>query len=176
MSPSKLGDLLSVRNNLARDIIDAGGEVDEHMSLVWEQANLDIKEKIDSYGYAMSRLENEKNILQELKERISAQTKTVERAVNNMKARLFTYADGKPLRGIIFNFLPYLTKRSRVNLDELEDKYKYVSVEMKLEDYKGIVERLQSDHKVIKYYAKVSEIPEGHPAVSFENEPSVRVT
>jgi hypothetical protein len=165
---------------LETELEGSGGEITGELDKVWENNTLELAEKIDNYAWVLKHLDALITTLRERSTKASQMIKTIENQQRRIKKRLNHYCveTSGPLRGHEYSFHPYLSKKSEVSQERVENKYRKVVVTMPLEEWV----RLRNENliqaksvKVIHPPVKVSELPEGHPAVFFSEEPSVRM-
>src|SRR4030066_881338 len=54
-----LAELLIQRLQLEDEIVSQDGEITDTQDLIWQSQELAIKDKVDAYGYVLSKLESE---------------------------------------------------------------------------------------------------------------------
>ena len=188
-----------MRKHILEEELQEGDGLDEVVGLVWESNELDIKQKIDAYGQVMLMFEEQTSYLKNLKNQIASKASAVEKRKARLKARLNVLCQDEPLRGNLYSFLPYITRRKHARIEELSEDEIYVTVELKLKDWNRLLTAFQEGWytpdpetgkmdsldviarddigaREIKRSYKVSELPSNHPAVFEENERSVRIT
>lgn len=182
---------------LGADIEDAGGEITDEQDLIWQSTDIEIKDKLDSYGMLFDELAAEKKKLAEIKangvRRVQEATNRVEALEIKLKKRLnylSNLSGGKPLRGHTYSFHPYeSTVRTLENPEQLKPEEAYLTIEIR-EDYwnelinsiedlsitEPWVEGFKSSFSIKKRTGKVSELSPEHPAIKTVLTPSVRIT
>ncbi len=162
-------------------------EITDEQDLIWRNQELQIKDKVDAYGYVLTELEAELDKIKELKReataRISGAAGRVQSNIDRLKRRLNFLGEGSPLRGHIYSFHPYHSSRRKVDINQVEDSLIDLTVELKEADWKNMLERAYGsrdprdipEFKVLKREAKVSQLPDKHPAVTSKITASVRV-
>ncbi len=188
-SSLSLADLLLQRLQLEGEIVSQDGEITDEQDTIWRNQEVQIKDKVDAYGYVLSKLESELEEIKTLKREVSDRFRRAEnRAQSNigrLKQRLNLLSEGSPLRGHIYSFHPYQTeKRIVTNIDLVEDSLVNLTIEISEANWKSILSsafgsrdpRDIPEFKILKREAKVSQLPENHPAVKSQRTASVRVS
>ena len=188
-SSLSLATLLYQRLQLEDEIVSQDGEITDTQDLIWQNQELAIKDKVDAYGYVLTEIESELEKLRKLKREVtdkfqSAITRS-QSNVERLKRRLNFLSEGSPLRGHIYSFHPYLsTKRAVEDINLVETNLVNLTIEITEASWNGILERAYGcsdprdipEFKILKREAKVSQLPEFHPAVKSKITASVRVT
>lgn len=189
-SPSfSLAELLLQRLQLEDEIVSHDGEITDEQDTIWRNQEIAIRDKVDAYGYVLSKLESElaelKNYKREVSDRFRRAENRAQSNIGRLKRRLNLLSEGSPLRGHIYSFLPYLSeKRSVENIDLVEDSLVNLTIEISEANWKSILSSAYGsrdprdipEFKILKRDAKVSQLPENHPAVKLQRTASVRVT
>lgn len=165
------------------DLLEAGGEITDEQDLIWQSNDLELKDKLDSYGYLIDELAAEKKKLAEIKangvSRVSEATRRVEKLEQKLKSRLNFLSKGESLRGHVYSFHPFTSTTHTVDVEKLSTNETYLTIEIRQDYWQRLLENLEPDSKVSwaikKRAGKVSELPEDHPAVETVLTPSVRV-
>lgn len=185
-------DKLAVEEELEKE----GGSVESGLDMIWEQKDIAVKEKIDNYGYVFLDIEAGENKLKLIQAKIQAAKKRLSDLTDRLKSRLNHYSNGEPLVGTVFSFHPYNTKHSSIDVTKLELSETYLAIEITKDKWIKMVNAYYAqegypitevngepitvepsiDYIVKSAYGKVSELPEGHPAIIVESSPSVRIT
>jgi len=162
---------------------DQGGEITDKQDLIWQNQELAIKDKVDAYGYVMTELNAELDKIKELKReataRISGVSGRVQNNIARLKRRLHSLSEGSPLRGHIYSFHPYISKRREIiDMDLVNDDLVDMTVRLKEADWKELLASVATipEFKVLKREAQVSQLPEIHPALATKRTASVRIT
>jgi len=114
---------------LEEEIVANNGEITDELDVIWQSTAMAVRDKIDEYGYVINELMNRE---EELSERVGRAKKRIKSAIANIKRRLYNLADGKPLRGNLYSFLPYESKtRTIKSVDLLADNEKYYMIEIR---------------------------------------------
>lgn len=177
-----LAQLLYERLLLSDAIDKQGGEITDEQDLIWRNQELQIKDKVDSYGYVLTQLNAELEKFKELKReataRISGATARVQSTIDRLKRRLNFLSEGSPLRGHIYSFHPYLSVRRSVDINKVEDSLINMTVEIKESDWKELLDsaKVIPEFKVLKREVLASQLPDDHPALKLQRTASVRVT
>lgn len=181
---------LLIEDQIATAAVESAGTIPEEMDLIWQAKDLEVKDKIDSYGYLFAHLDAEETKLKELKaegsKRISKALERLENLRARIKSRLNLLAGNDPLRGRIYSFHPYVsTKREISDVSALSDSESYLTIEIR-KDYWNVITSNQPwlegergelpCYKIKKVDGKVSELSPDHPAVVTKLEPSIRIT
>lgn len=177
-----LAQLLYERLSLSDEIEAQGGEITDEQDVIWRNQELQIKDKVDAYGYVLTELNAELEKIKELKReataRISGAVARVQSNIDRLKRRLNFLSEGSPLRGHIYSFHPYLSVKRSVDIDMVEDSFIDMTIEIKEADWKELLNsaKVIPEFKVLKRDAKVSQLPESHPALKSQRTASVRIT
>lgn len=177
--------ILSERVSLEETLIETEGEITEELERLWNQNDMDLKRKVDSYGFVLDELSNAlKNIKAKKKDRDEKVKKAVvriEREVDHIKARLNYFCNGQPLRGNEYSFHPYNSVDREINPLKIteDDKMKYcrVNLEMSYGLWYFIKRSLSITDGSFTEKLKVltSDFPDSHPALVEDIKLSVRV-
>jgi len=174
---------------LELELEESGGDITDEQDLIWLSKGIEIKDKLDSYGYLLSELAAEKKKLAMIKangvERVSEATRRVEKLTQKLKSRLNYLSKGESLRGHLYSFHPYSSKTRTIDVEKLLPNETYLTIEIRQDYWEKMIEAsawinervLPEDSFSIKKRAgKVSELPEEHSAVVTALTPSVRVS
>lgn len=184
---STLSELFLQRLSLEKDIEDAHGEITEEQDLIWQNQELAIKDKIDTYGYVLTQMDLELDKLRALKrEAVGRVQQAINRTESNktrLKQRLNFLSEGSPLRGHIYSFHPYLSERRTVtDINLVQDDLVDLTIEIngsKWNEFLNVCAQKNiqvPEYKVVKRDVKVSSLPEDHPAVTTKRTASVRTS
>jgi len=104
------------------------GELTEVLEKMWEDNELELKQKIDSYGHVLDELNAELNKLKQLKQdkvaRINNAIDRVEAEIEKIKSRLHYHCNEQPLRGNEYSFHPYVSSTTdHIEEDKVEKSY-----------------------------------------------------
>jgi hypothetical protein len=181
--------LLAEKDELTRMIISEDeGRLDEYLLEQWRGNELDLKDKIDGYGYVLENIKAEINKLKDLKkihtDRLRNAITKYENEEARLRKRLWEHADGKALRGNEYNFHPYIGKASTINMELVEPEYMgYIIPELTHKEWETILSKLDKEsdlyNKVrfkVNTVCNVSDLPENHPAILTEVRHDVRIT
>jgi hypothetical protein len=177
-----LAKLLYDKLLLENDIEEAQGEITDEQDLIWRNQELAIKDKVDAYGYVLTEMKAELDKIKELKReataRITAARDRVTGNIARLKLRLNSLSEGAALRGHIYSFLPYLSVRREVDIEQVEDNLIDLTIEITEANWKELLDsaKVVPEFKILKRGAKVSQLPDDHPAVSSKRTGSVRMT
>lgn len=177
-----LAKLLYDKLTLENEIEEALGEITDEQDLIWNNQTLAIKDKVDAYGYVLTEMKAELQKVLELKREATARiTNVQERVLNNiarLKLRLNRLSEGSPLRGHIYSFLPYASIRRELDINLVEDNQIDLKVEITEASWNELLAcaKVVPEFKILKRGAKVSQLPEDHPAVTTKRTASVRMT
>ncbi len=161
---------------------EAGGEITNEQDLIWQNTELAIRDKVDAYGYVLIELNAELGKIKELKREATARISTaavrMQLNIDRLKQRLNHLSEGSPLRGHIYSFHPYLSVKRSVDIDLVKDDQAYLTIEIKEAQWKELLDGASwvPEYRVLKREAKVSQLPEDHPAVKLQKTASVRMT
>lgn len=162
-------------------------EITDDNDIIWANNELEIRDKIDAYGFILQSLsaENEKLLAivkPVINEKIGSKVKSIEGRIERIKKRLFTLSDGKSLRGNLFSFHPYESTRHTLgDVNKIEDEYIIASVEMPYSLYKSLcswdLTKEAKESIVLKNKkVRITDLPENHPEIIKVKKPSVRIT
>ena len=168
---------------LRDDIQEAEGEITEEQDLIWRNQEIEIKDKVDAYGEVLSTLEADieklKYIKREAGTRVSKALSRTEKTYARLKERLNFLSAGSPLRGYTYSFHPYQSEKREVwDISAVSSEHIYLNIEIKESLWKELLEVMPHPmgYSIKKKFAKVSELPNDHPAVVVTRKPSVRIT
>jgi hypothetical protein len=163
------------------DIEEADGIITDEQDLIWQSNDLEMKDKLDSYGYLFDELDAEKKKLAQIRAsgvlRVSEAARRVEKLEQKLKTRLNILSGGESLRGHLYAFHPFQSKARTVDVEKLSPSETYLTIEIR-QDYwdKLHPEVGEYPHSIKKRVGKVSELPDDHQAVETVLTPSVRVS
>lgn len=164
------------------------GEITDEMDLIWQNNELELKDKVDSYGNLILHTETAIEELDKIKEIIDKRKKRNTSLIERLKRRIAKVADGLTLRGNLYTFSPYISTKHFIKEPALlKPEETYLTIEIKEDHWNQIWEvygqSMFEDNqtsnvsfKIISKKGKVSELPEDHPAVGVTKTPSVRIT
>jgi hypothetical protein len=185
LSSKSLYELMMEKLLIEDSIIDAGGEITDDLDIIWQQKDLEVKEKLDAYGHLFTELDAEKKKLQAIKasgvDKVRAAEARVQNLEKRLKSRLNMLSNGESLRGHIYSFHPFESKVRTVDVEKLSPPETYLTIEIR-QDYwehiQSLIERFGYDPEfsIKKKIGKVSELSDEHPAVMTVLTPSVRIT
>lgn len=177
------------KQDTEQELAEAGGEITEEMDLIWQEKDVAVKDKLDAYGYVFTDLKAEENKLKEIRTKIQFALKRIESTKKKLKVRLNFLSDGESLRGNVFSFHPYTSIHKIINTPEaLLDSEIYLTIEIRKDYWKALTSALNEwNHKnnipedniefqIKKEEAKLTQLPDNHPAITIVGEPSVRIT
>ena len=199
----RLDEIVQRKLELENIFEEQYGEITEELEKVWEDNQIELKAKIDSYGYAIQTLTQAIDMLKEKKkirdERIKDAIKRLEINVEKMKQRLHHHSNGEPLRGDEWSFHPYTSAVTKsIDTSKVEDEYiSYVIPRLSQAEYDYLIEDVRMDIEGAKGNAdyealtllqpllqkiigaemdvKTSDLPKEHPALVKEYKSSVRI-
>jgi len=183
-----LAKLLYDKLLLESDIDEAQGEITDEQDLIWRNQELAIKDKVDAYGYVLTEMKAELEKIKELKReataRITAARDRVTGNIARLKLRLNSLSEGSPLRGHIYSFLPYISMRREVDIKQVEDNLINLTIEISEANWNSMLSSAYGlrdprdipEFTILKRGAKVSQLPEDHPAMTTKRTASVRMT
>jgi len=160
-------------------------EITDGEDLIWQQNDLAIKDKLDTYGQLFDELDAEKKKLAILKasgvERIQAATRRIENLEQRLKQRLNLLSGGQKLKGNIYSFNPFLSRQRTLKYPEhLKPSEAYLTIEIREDYWEQLINfnvLPNTIHwEIKKRTGKVSELPEDHLAIETVLNPSVRIT
>lgn len=170
---------------LEESLDQTGGEITDEMDVIWQEKDASIKQKLDNYGYLFVDLDKDEDKLKTIKEKVQSGLKRVEKVRARLKARLHYLSEGKPLRGTLFSFHPYQTAHKVIgDPTKLSSSESYLTIEIRKDHWESLLSSYNDipwepdalEYSIKKESARVSELPENHPAITIINEPSVRMT
>ena len=164
--------------------IELEGEITDEQDLIWLSKDIEVKDKLDSYGRLLDELAAEKKKLADIKAsgvlRASEAAHRVEKLEQKLKSRLNLLSGGKPLRGHLYSFHPYESKKRTIDVEKLSQNEIYLTIEIRQDYWESLLRDSTMDEEVDfsvkKVAGKVSELSEEHPAVETVLTPSVRIT
>jgi chaperonin cofactor prefoldin len=176
-----LGLILQEKAFLEAEIEEAGGEITEELDQIWESNQMELAEKVDNYAWVLKHLDSVIANIKERKQKADKIIKSITSHQERIKRRLHHYTQeiGGPLRGHEYSFHPYMSRKSEVSQDKVEDPYVKVSVTASLSDWRLISESIKNhlaepvSVKVERIPVKVSDLPKDHPAILVDEKPSV---
>jgi len=199
----RLDEIVQRKLELENIFEEQYGEITGELEEIWASTEIELKSKIDSYGYAMQTLQQAIDMLKEKKkvrdERIKEVVNRLQTNIDKMKARLHYYSRGEPLRGDEFSFHPFVSAVTKsIDLDKVEDEYKsFLLPEISLGEHSYLIDNIQFDienarkegdyetlsalqpllQKLMGAEVKVrtSDLPKEHPALIKELKSSVRI-
>lgn len=188
-SSLSLAELLYQRLQLEDAIVSQDGEITDTQDVIWQNQELAIKDKVDAYGYVLTEIESEleklKMLKREASERISNAINRSQSNIERLKRRLNFLSEGSPLRGHIYSFHPYISvRRSVEDINLVETHLVNLTIEITEANWQSILSSAYGsrdprdipEYKILKREAKVSQLPEIHPAVKSKITASVRVS
>ena len=177
MNKKPLGLIIHERFLLEDETEERGGELTEELDKMWEDNELELAEKVDSYAFTIDQLESVKDNLRERKRKADQIIKSADGAISRIKKRLRHYSDvlGEPLRGHEYSFHPFTSKKQIVDQGKVETGFRRVVVDMPLTEYQKIAHLIKDNEVDAKQRdVKVSELPGDHPAILIDTEDTVR--
>ena len=176
MNESLLSLVTSKR--LAEDILrEDGGEITESNDLIWQEKSLALKDKLDAYGFVFTEFDSQEAKLKYLKDKMQSISKRIEKARASMKARLNYISEGNVLKGNIFSFHPFMTTHTIIaDPSQLKSDEIYLTIEIRKDWWEELLLDKSFPYEIKKEGARISDLPDNHPALSISHEPSVRIT
>jgi len=179
-----LANLLLQRLQLEDEIVSQEGEITDDQDIIWRNQEIAIKDKVDAYGYVLNQLDSEleklKTLKREVSDRIHQASERTQSNIRRLKQRLHHLSEGSPLRGHIYSFHPYLAERRMIrDINLVENSLVNLTIEITEANWQSILGRVTSDipeFKILKREARVSQLPDFHPAVESKITASVRIT
>lgn len=182
------------RQDLEQYFNENDGEITDETDIIWKDTDLAIKDKVDSYGFVLDGFEAQEQKLKEFQDKLRLGFKRIDATRERLKRRLNDIANRlgeKHLRGNVYSFHPFESSRRVITHPELlEDNERYLTIEIRADHWETLIKsygdymeeygrldevsELKFDIKGTK--GKVSELPDGHPAVETIHSPSVRIT
>lgn len=186
---ANLYDLMKNKVHLESQLEDADTFTQE-LEAIWEDNNIELKAKIDAYGYVLDTIDKDVQFLKAKKTKLNDIQKHLEKEKEKIKTRLNNIANGEPLRGNEYSFHPF-TSRVTDHIEEnlVEPEYKTYSATMNWHQMMlvkhlfsdtpatfDIAENDKAKEEIIwKENVSVSGLPENHPAIVYKITPSVRI-
>lgn len=160
------------------------GELTEELDRLWNHTEIELKEKLDDYGDALTMLAAEKHKLEFLKDdytkRLNKAIARTNTATKTMKQRLNYYSNGSSLRGRRFTFNPYTSINKTIeDVSLLAPNETYLTIKIRKDYWDSLLtdsKQGKIEYRISKTEGKVSELSVDHPAVLKKMEPSVRVS
>lgn len=185
--------LLAEKDELTRMILsEEEGKLDEYLLEQWRGNELDLKDKIDGYGYVIDNIDAQIESLKQLKsihtDRLNNGLRRLENEKAKLKSRLWEHANtlGGSLIGNEYRFHPYNGVSRSIDITKLDESEKQYSLpKLSFEQYNKILIGLgELDEHQLKQYimenvktsCNVTDLPEGHPAIITEIRHDVRIT
>lgn len=179
------------------DTISPEDTLTEDLQKYLENNEIELKEKLDNFGFFINQLENTIEIIKKTKkdnaERAALAIERTQRKIESLKETLNFYAKGEKLEGFHFKFHPYLSMKSSISEEiPIEDCYKTYSItKISYDDYQYLkelvahcrsletpfwnIDKIEALINNAKTDVLVSNLPEGHPALLAKLTPSVRI-
>jgi len=173
---------------LNTELEESGGDITDGQDLIWLSKDIEIKDKLDSYGYLIDELAAEKKKLAYIKangvQRVSEATRRVEKLTQKLKSRLNYLSKGEPLKGHLYSFHPFNSKTRTADVEKLSSSETYLTIEIRQDYWNDLITAWNTEsprqgaipHSIKKRAGKVSELPEDHSAIETVLTPSVRVS
>lgn len=172
---------------LEEQLEETQGEITDDLDLIWQQNDLAIKDKIDTYGQLFDELDAEKKKLALLKEsgvhRIQAAMDRIESLEMRLKRRLNLLSGGQKLKGNLYSFNPFLSRQRTLKNLELLDKHEtYVNLNIREDILEELINFWTKEKGVVPFFevkkrsGRISELPDDHPSIETVYTPSVRIT
>lgn len=182
-----LNAILTQKQYLEEQLEDANTYT-EQLETVWENTELELKKKVDAYGYVIDDILTHIEYLKTKKNKLNEIQKKLELEIENIKTRLNYHCKENPLVGNEYKFYPYTSVTKTVNLDNINDEesiqYGTYTLKIPAKDFTKI-ENLVHDHgdnldllngfNNAKYSCNVTDLPETHSAIIKKITPSVRI-
>lgn len=184
-STKTLAELMMEKLLVEESIMEADGVLTEEHDIIWQQTDVAVKDKLDNYGYLLDELNAEKKKLQDIKssgvDRVQAAVARIENLQKKLKTRLNFLAEGESLRGHMYSFHPYLSKKAYINdVEKLSANETYLTIEIRQDYWEMLTTFNAIPNDIIwnikKKVGKVSELSDNHSAVMTVLTPSVRVS
>lgn len=186
---ASLGVMLAEKQYLEEQLEDVE-TYSEELEKVWENTEIELKQKVDAYGYVIDDITNRVNYLKAKKAKLNKIQKSLETEIENIKGRLNFHAKDNPLKGNEYTFHPFISEvTDHIEMDKVESKYKTYIVKMNATQFiafNALTENLSYSSDKVKEDALfepftfeekcgVSDLPDKHPAVIKKLTPSVRI-
>lgn len=162
---------------------ESGGEITDETDIIWKDTDLAIRDKIDSYGFVLDGFEAQERRLKEFQDKLRLGFKRIDATREKLKRRLNDIANRmgeKHLRGNVYSFHPFESSRRVIAHSELlKDNEIYLTIEIRKDYWESLIgqrDKITFPFEIKGSKGKVSELPDGHPAVETIHNPSVRIT
>lgn len=168
-------ELIRDKKDIEQRIIDEAGELTEGMELLINDNSIQLKDKVDAYGYVMEKMESDIQYLKSKKVRLNELQKVMEKKVTKIKYRLneLSSIDGE-LIGNEYKFKPYISKVAKeIDMDKVEPKYVTYVISLTHSAMMDVFDNIKDNERTIlednmKKTCKVSDLPKDHPAIIYE--------
>ena len=181
--------MLNERQYLERILDSNGGDLsDPELELIWNENNASLAEKIDAYGFIIKNMESNLKRLDELGKELDEKVKLKYDSISKNKARILARLHGLidegGVKGNLFKIKPVFRKERNVDVTKIEDKFLYQVIEVRLDWWKELLNRIKEICWETQPYFrnigspkfKISELPEGHSAVETVLFPSCQIS
>lgn len=167
---------------------------------MWEDNSIELKDKIDRYGYTLEDLKASIDIIKQRKKERDSRTKQaidrIEQEMEHIKTRLNYFCDNKPLRGNEYSFHPFnSTVADKVDIAKVGPEFGSYTIAVNNNGRMLLMKALESfiqspvnkevympEYELLKLSlagaerkVNMSDLPAGHPAIKFNIKPSVRM-
>lgn len=175
-----LGLILQEKALLEAEFEEAKGEITGELDTVWENNQMELAEKVDSYAWVLKHLDSVIVNIRERKQKADRIIKSLTNQQKRIKERLHHYCEqtGGPLRGHEYSFHPRISVKREVMVDKVEPERLRISVTMMKDKYL-LLRKLLAEFDVSipmdvgEMACNVTDLPEDHPAISKEETPTV---
>ena len=151
----------------------------EELERIWRDNEIELKAKIDSYGYVLDDISNRKEYLKSKISKMKDIINSLEKAEEKLKSNLHAYSDGIKLEGKEYKFSPYFSERREVDMNLVEPKEKKYIVTMDYNWFTQFEAIANIDYNEAEYTyttkCNVTDLPKEHPAIITKVTPSVRI-
>jgi chaperonin cofactor prefoldin len=175
-----LGLILQEKALLEAEIEEVHGEITEELDVVWEDNQMELAEKVDSYAWILKHLDSVIVNIRNRKQKADRIIRSITNQQKRIKERLHHYCDqiGGPLRGHEYSFHPRMSIKREVNINKVEPEKLRITVTMMKDQYLLLKKVLEESGIAISIESgeatcNVTDLPENHPAILTEETPTV---
>ena len=172
-----LYEIVKEKKHLEEQLEDCDTYTQE-LEKIWEDNEIELKAKIDAYGYILDDIDSRKKFLKDKMDKIKDIMKSLERTEKELKQRLHNVSNNDILQGKEYKFNPYISMRREVNMDLVEPERKKYIVTMDYNWFTQFEAIANIDYNEAEYTyttkCNVTDLPENHPAIVINLEHTVR--
>lgn len=174
-------EIIKQKKDIEQQIIDEAGVVTDEMMQIFEDNAIELKDKVDAYGFTIDKLNNDEEFLKGRKKRINDLQNAIKSNISKIKNRLnYLAKEQGELIGNEYKFKPYISKVAKeIDMSKVESEYATYTFVLTNQQYTDLCYtldsgevRLKPDLQEIlnnpKISCKVSDLPKDHPAIIYE--------